>query len=416
MVSRKIQIFLVIMMCGVSIHSNIFAKEQIISPLPTPTQEIVDTSIKKCSKSCLNNLFETGQYFSFIALYSGTKDKALREKFQAASSILDSIILPPLTDSKNGVRIALMMPQKDIGRYSMTSVDSILTYLIARGGNFEFKVFDSQNEEIENLITQYNKAQEENYDYVIAILTSKGLTNLLENIEITTPLFIPTINQKQAAQFAQNKNVFFGGIDYDKQMDMMIKLADSKNATLIGLNDDKAVGKMLGELLNTKSQNLIIQEEITQQKTTNFKQSFAKIRANIKNSMIILNTSVIKSGLIIPQIANTKVLPIAFLSSQMNYNPSLLGLMPKEDTKRLFIVNAISPINTKLLAFSELMNADLQYDWVNYATALAIDILLAYNDKGHTRFFTEKLQNNQVIYHNKFYGVKDSHFIPVKLR
>lgn len=109
-------------------------------------------------------------------------------------------------------------------------------------------------------------------------------------------------------------------------------------------------------------------------------------------------------------------MPLAFLSSQINYNPSLIGLMPQEDSKKLYIVNVINPISIRLLAFSELMSADLQYDWINYATALATDILLTQNNKKAIRFFNEKLQNNQVIYNDKFYGVKDSHFVPVKLR
>ena len=90
--------------------------------------------------------------------------------------------------------------------------------------------------------------------------------------------------------------------------------------------------------------------------------------------------------------------------------------MPQEDTKKLFVVSAISPIHTRLLLFNEILSADLQYDWVNYATALSVDVFLTQGNKANQRFFSEGLQGNQVVYHNRFHGVKDSHFIPVKLK
>ncbi|RDU59481.1 hypothetical protein [Helicobacter sp. MIT 14-3879] len=393
-----------------------FAKEQIISPIPLPSQEIADLDIKKCSKSCLNKLFEEGQYFSFLSLYRDNNDKALREKFQVASGILDSAILHPVSIAQSGIRIALLIPQKNIGRYSVSSADSILAYLIAKGGDFEFNVFDSQNEESTNLSQTYHVIQKQNFDYVIAILTSKGLENLLQNTEITLPIFIPTLNQTQISPSLNTQNLFFGGIDYHKQIDMMLTLAHSKKAKIISYNDNGVIGKMLGNIIEKKSQDTLVSEIVDSKKATKFNESINKIRKNLKESMIILNTSVIKSGLIIPQIGNTKTMPMAFLSSQINYNPSLLKLVPKEDSTKIFVVNAISPVNIKLLAFSDLLSSDLQYDWVNYATALAVDIMLANSTKGGIRFFGEKLQGNQVLYNDRFYGVKDAHFVPVKLR
>ncbi len=391
-------------------------KEHIMSPLPVPEQEIMDINIKKCSKSCLNKLYEHGQFFSFVSLYHHTKDKALLEKYQNALAELGISTLISLLDSSEGLRIALMVPQKNVGRYSVTSADAILAYLIAHGDNFSFKIFDSQNEDVKNIVATYNQIERENYDVIISILTPKGLENLLQNVNITTPLFIPTINEKQAVKFAPNHNVFFGGIDYEKQVDMMLGFAVQKQSAIISLNDDGMVGKTIGAIVQSRANHPIKQESIDTKKSTNFAPVIAKIRPNIRNSMVILNTSIIKSGLIVPQMGNARTMPAAFLSTQINYNLSLLGLMPKEDTKKLFIINAISPIHTHLLMFNEILSADLQYDWVNYATALCIDIFLSQNNQKNTRFFMESLQGNQILYNDRFYGVKDSHFIPVKLR
>ncbi len=398
----------------VFIHLAI-AKEHIMSPLPAPEQEVMDVEIRKCSKSCLNKLYESEQFFSFASHYRPTKDKTINERYQAVAEELGIKALLPLFDSSSGLRVALMIPQKNVGRYSVTSSDAILAYLIAHGNNFSFKVFDTQNEEVNNLVASYNKISEEEYDLIISILTPRGLENLLQNADITTPLFVPTINEKQAVKFVPNKNIFFGGIDYESQVNMMVTLAEQKKSAIISFNDDSMIGKMIGAIMQSRT-NAAKQEVIDSKKSTNFAPVIAKYKQGIRNSMVMLNTSVIKSGLIIPQMGNARAMPSVFLSTQINYNPSLLTLMPKEDTKKLFVVSAISPIHTRLLLFNEILSADLQYDWVNYATALALDIFLTQGNRTNIRFFMESLQGNQVMYNNRFYGVKDSHFIPVKLK
>lgn len=398
----------------VFIHLAI-AKEHIMSPLPAPEQEVMDVEIRKCSKSCLNKLYESEQFFSFASHYRPTKDKTINERYQAVAEELGIKALLPLFDSSSGLRVALMIPQKNVGRYSVTSSDAILAYLIAHGNNFSFKVFDTQNEEVNNLVASYNKISEEEYDLIISILTPRGLENLLQNADITTPLFVPTINEKQAVKFVPNKNIFFGGIDYESQVNMMVTLAEQKKSAIISFNDDSMIGKMIGAIMQSRT-NTAKQEVIDSKKSTNFAPVIAKYKQGIRNSMVVLNTSVIKSGLIIPQMGNARAMPSVFLSTQINYNPSLLTLMPKEDTKKLFVVSAISPIHTRLLLFNEILSADLQYDWVNYATALALDIFLTQGNRTNIRFFMESLQGNQVMYNNRFYGVKDSHFIPVKLK
>ncbi len=398
----------------VFIHLAI-AKEHIMSPLPAPEQEVMDVEIRKCSKSCLNKLYESEQFFSFASYYRPTKDKTINERYQAVAEELGIKALLPLFDSSSGLRVALMIPQKNVGRYSVTSSDAILAYLIAHGNNFSFKVFDTQNEEVNNLVASYNKISEEEYDLIISILTPRGLENLLQNADITTPLFVPTINEKQAVKFVPNKNIFFGGIDYESQVNMMVTLAEQKKSAIISFNDDSMIGKMIGAIMQSRT-NTAKQEVIDSKKSTNFAPVIAKYKQGIRNSMVMLNTSVIKSGLIIPQMGNARAMPSVFLSTQINYNPSLLTLMPKEDTKKLFVVSAISPIHTRLLLFNEILSADLQYDWVNYATALALDIFLTQGNRTNIRFFMESLQGNQVMYNNRFYGVKDSHFIPVKLK
>lgn len=399
------------------------AQEEKLSPIPSPKQEVVNLSSEDCDVACMRYLVKEERYFSLIALYPSNAYRAFNKHFREALKLYvdygelkyASLNIPNVIRNER-LKIALMMPQKSIGRYSSTSADSIISYLMARDIDFEFKAFDTKDESIENLKSTYLSIQDQNYDYIIAILTANGLGNLLENTDIDTPIFVPTVNKNQVKADYITDNVYFGGIDYDRQIDTILDFSNSKNASIISLDDDGVVGKQLGAKIKEKSERLVSQHTIDSKSANSFRSIFSKIKPNIKKSIIVLNTSLVKTGLIIPQIGNTRTMPIAFLSTQVNFNPSLISLMPPEDAKRLFIVSIINPLAKKILETSELMSANLKYDWVNYSTALCVDILLKIDNRIDERFFSEKLYENQIIYSNRFYGIKDSHFIPVSIK
>lgn len=394
------------------------AREQFLSPIPPPSQEVVKLDTKQCGKSCLEELFYNDYPFSFMANFLANpkayKDEELTKKFKdLAAEILDFTpdYLPKVTIT--APRIALLIPQKSIGRYSASSADSILAYLITRGVDFSFKVFDSVDESPQNLSRTYSEIEKQGFDYAVAIITSKGLESLLANSKISIPLFVPTVSKAQISQDLPIEGVVFGGLDYGKQISMLVNLAASKQAGIISYNDDSPIGRMLGELVASRAQNLLSSEAIDSKKAAKFSDHINKARKNLKTSIVILNTSANKSGVIVPQIGSAKLLPIAFLSPQVNYNPYLLRLLQKEDAKKIFVVSAIGSIPPNLIAFSDLLSADLQYDWVNYATALAIDLMLE-GEGG--RLFTEVIEDQQVLYNDRFYGIRDGHFVPMDPR
>lgn len=394
------------------------AREQFLSPIPPPSQEVVKLDTKQCGKSCLEELFYNDYPFSFMANFLANskayKDEELTKKFKdLAAEILDftTDYLPKVTIT--APRIALLIPQKSIGRYSASSADSILAYLITRGVDFSFKVFDSVDESPQNLSRTYSEIEKQGFDYAVAIITSKGLESLLANSKISTPLFVPTVSKAQISQDLPIEGVVFGGLDYGKQISMLVNLAASKQAGIISYNDDSPIGRVLGELVASRAQNLLSSEAIDSKKAAKFSDHINKARKNLKTSIVILNTSANKSGVIVPQIGSAKLLPIAFLSPQVNYNPYLLRLLQKEDAKKIFVVSAIGSIPPNLIAFSDLLSADLQYDWVNYATALAIDLMLE-GEGG--RLFTEVIEDQQVLYNDRFYGIRDGHFVPMDPR
>ena len=77
-------------------------------------------------------------------------------------------------------------------------------------------------------------------------------------------------------KFAPNKNVYFGGIDYESQVNMMVTLAEQKKNAIISFNDDGMIGKMIGAIVQSRAGN-VRQEIIDSKKSTNFAPSSQNI-------------------------------------------------------------------------------------------------------------------------------------------
>lgn len=379
------------------------AKSYIISPLPLPQQEVLNISTDKCGTSCLLNYFARGEFFSFIAFFDPQSDNTeLRSKLAAVLDdlgISDSVI-PSSIQSNVKIKLALLMPKKIIGRYSASSVDTILAYLMARGNDFVFEIFDSGDENINNLKNTYNKIVANDYDFVIAILTQNG-AQAFTKLDIPLPTYLPTINKKQINHTSIAKNIIFGGIDYEAQIDILLSLSGNKN--IIAYNDKSAVGQNLGNILRSKGKRIVIEEVIDSQSATVFSQKFKRYESQITGSAIFFNTPVIKTGLMASQLALSKKVPDKLLSTQINFHPSLLLLIQRDDRKNLFIANVINNQNQRLVEYVSLLGGDLRYDWVNYSTAIGVEQLISGYINRNSQFFSERLKDSQVEYINRIY-------------
>lgn len=400
---KIIPIFLVLFLVLCFLKTEVYAKSYIISPLPLPQQEVLNVSTDKCSNSCLSDLFVKGQFFSFIAFFSNqARDTELRAKL---SSILGDLgifdqIIGPEKNSNVRIKLALLMPKKIIGRYSVTSIDTILAYLMARGNDFVFEVFDTGDESVGAIKNTYNKIAQSNYDFVVAIFTLNGAQELA-NLSINIPTYLPTINKRQLKNPPSNKNLYFGGIDYEAQIDVLLSLAGDK--PIVAYNDNSFVGRNLGNILKSKTSKLVYEEVIDSQAATTFVQRLRIHERSIAGNNVFFNTPVVKTGLMASQLALSKKLPDKLLSTQINFNPSLLLLIQREDRKNLYITNVISNKNQYLVEYASLLGGDLRYDWVNYSTAIGVEQLISSHIAENHRFFQERLKDGQVEYINKIY-------------
>lgn len=393
-------------LCALSANGNVF------SNIPTAKIEIINLNPESCEKSCLRDLAKNKKIFSFIARFDkNIDDEDLQNtmlEYTKQIGVYYKVRFDLLDDK---LEVALLMPKKTIGKYSTTTIDTILSYFAFRDIDFRFKVFDSIDENEESIIKAVNALQDEHFHFIIAILSKEENLPILQNLHL--PIYIPTLKKPQNWSEESNNNIVFGGISYDSQIDLLLNEV-SKN-TIISYNDDSALGAMIGQILADKiAQNdkyHFIKEVVTNKDATNFSNNLAKREKHIKNGNIFLNTRVIISGLLLSQIGILKETPDMIFSTQVNYNPAILSLLRGINTKNLIVANSIGKTNEKLLEYGYLLSSDLKYDWVNYSTAIGLDLFLSKMKDDIKRHFSEEIINGEVSYKTQLYGIENDIFV-----
>ena len=312
---------------------------------------------------------------------------------------------------KSAFRVALLIPKQLVGRYSVNISNTILAYLIARGIDYEFELFDSIDESSRNLKTHYDRIKQGNFHLVIAILSQQGVENLIDSVWITYPTYVPTINRERIAR-STPRNLYFGGISYKEQLDMLLPLM--RDARVVEYGDDSQIGLYLTNLFNTYNLSPTRQRTINNQDASNFTRMLPQEAPYFAGQNLLLNTSASKSGLLLSQIRYSARTPKRFLSTQVNFNPTILQLSMPSSRRNFFVVNAIGESDKKLNEYATLLNSDLQYDWVSYATCIGVEFGLSLYERGFKRYFEESMQSNQIQYKNRIFTTNESAFIPAQ--
>lgn len=309
------------------------------------------------------------------------------------------------------LKIALMMPKKIIGRYSVATIDTILAYLSARGKDFEFEVFDCGDEEEQSIQNIYQQIYSQDYQFIIAIFTTKGAYES-SKLPLKIPLYIPTVNKTQI-DFDPSLSplLFFGGISYEDQINELLKFQSGTHT--IAYNDDSPVGERLSLLLQEKIPQ-VQEQTITNEIAATFSKSKKTQEELIYQADVFLNTPVVKTGLLLSQIGYFRKKASSFLSTQINYNPSLSILTQQRDRENLYIASSIGESDQKLVEYASLLNSDLKYDWVNYSTALGMEIFYRLIHPESLVYFKENILDNQMQYQVKIYQIDTKGFYEVK--
>ncbi|WP_086224768.1 hypothetical protein [Campylobacter devanensis] len=343
-------------------------------------------SQSRCDKECLKELSRGVDFIQFI--YTPL---TMSEPFKSYyAGIKKLAIIPEIEIGRKDIKVALIIPQNVIKSYSVVVSDSVFAYIFKRDVGSHIEIFYSGDESAENLNLAINRAKNAGFKYLIAPLTTNGLEIVNSDDYDDLIFYIPTINIKNISN--PRSNLFFGGIDYEAQIQKLLTKANHK---ITAFGDGSRVSDMLNNLVSNNTNEPYIKNI----EGSDIKLNFLKNNYKVKNSSIFLNTPLIKSALLSSQFRVFELTPHILLSTQLNYNSALISLTQSGDRKNMYIANSIMTPDSQLETLSAILGEKLDYDWVAYSTMIGMDfIYLNYINKSAKAIFKEEMQNNQIQY------------------
>ncbi|ADN09359.1 hypothetical protein [Sulfurimonas autotrophica] len=395
----------------------IFAQSFMISNIPIPRIYIQDLDPYACNNTCMRELLDNGQIFSFLS----HANKKLTDKDLDEARIINIAVLN-LGASNAGakLKIALLLPYNKIGKYASTTTNATFAYLMTKSNSFMLKSYKIEKEDISDLQQALSQIESDGFDYVIAPLTAQGVNNVIE-LNPNLNIYFPTINKKDVD--TMSTSLIFGGIDYKKQSQMLLHEAVSP---LVIFSDKSQTGKKLAfyqeeEFLHPSTDvndTMFYDDEVsvysedtnlTQEKkvfkyfisrrTTNL-EKYLKKNEDIVNASFFVNTPIIKTGMILSQLTLYDANATNILSTQINYDPLLLSMTQYSDRKNMIVANSITQDNNVLIETNSLLGNDIVYDWINYTTTVGIDYFYA-QITGEDREYNINVSDNQMVYNIK---------------
>jgi SRSO17 transposase len=290
-------------------------------------------------------------------------------------------------------KIAIIFPSKVVGKYAKDAINTMMAYMLHNNIKFNFEVFDSLTQDNNNINRVFSEINEKRFTNVIALFTQDSIDTLLEVQDLDRlNLYLPLINKNEVVKSPQN--IVFGAIDYKNQIETLLTQSNKQNSIFYTNN---ALGLKLKEYVENSNQNVKATTVIN--KHTNVFKRIVKNK-KLRNSSLFLNTSIIKSSIILSQLRAHEANVYKILSTQLNYTPLVISLTQYPDRKNFVIANSIERTDLKLQESLALFDADIEYNWVNYATLIGMDYLYKKDDSG---LFPSKIEDNQVKYNVRLY-------------
>ncbi|MCW8837469.1 MAG: hypothetical protein OQK11_02085 [Thiovulaceae bacterium] len=397
------------------------AQSYLISNIPLPKTYIQNLDPYPCDEECLQNFLDNDMILSFLS----HADKQLNNAKQDEVRMMSISILNLGSQVSNKLKIALLLPYKKIGRYAASTTNASFAYLLARNQDFELKTYNIETEKYEDIEKALYEIQENGFEYIIAPFTQEGASTLI-SLKPYENIYFPTINKKDLNTTLPN--IYFGGIDYRAQSDLLLKEAVSP---LVIFYDKSPTGKKLAEYeekmfkledINSSDANnsLVLKNEAygllefntdenaslednrtvvkfsIPRRTTNLEKQLFE-NEEIKRGSFFINTPIVKSSMIISQLTMYDTNSTNVLSTQINYDPLILSLTQFEDRESMIIANSITHNNSIFIETNSLLGNDIVYDWINYTTTVGMDYFFNKITKQDRQYKIDVI-NNQMQY------------------
>ncbi len=428
---------------------TLFGESFLISNIPIPKTYIQNLDPYPCNQQCLQEYLDKGMIFSFLSHVDSKLQKQSLDDVRMMSVSILNLGSNVVCDK---IKIALLLPYKIIGKYASSTTNAAFAYLIAKNRSFELKSYKIESEEYEDLQNTLFQIQADGFNYVIAPLTKNGAFTVAQ-IDPQINVYFPTVNKKDVN--STSEFLYFGGIDYQAQNDMLLEESVSP---LVILYDQSNIGKTLAyyqekkfmemdilnrhlyDDLNDTNQTLsyednesfddinnselfvdepleyLTQEEkkvikfLIPKRTTNLERQL-KDNENIQHGSFFINTPIVKSGMIMSQLTLYDANATNILSTQINYDPLLFSMTQYKDRKMMIIANSITSQNNVFIETNSLLGNDIVYDWINYTTTIGVDYFFNLLTKENREYAIE-IYDNQMLYPIELLQPSKSRFIP----
>lgn len=314
------------------------------------------------------------------------------------------------TPSKE-VKIAFICAPKVIGKYSQSTYNVALATLLGKHlQTATLKRFDISDESIESLSLVLSKIHQEGFNALLAPLTLSG-TQRIATLEKEIPVFIPTAHKRDVPDAPDN--IVFGSIDYMKQIQALLPYMGNSIAIFY---DDSAVGIHLKKntemlFMETDGSKKTLASYAVNAQGDNIISHLSK-PSNFNKKSIILHLPIVKSAILTSQMTFNGIKERNILSTQINVDPALITLTQYHDRKNMILANSIIEHPPAVTESNALMNNDIYFDWINYATSVGADYLIA-QLTNNEREYSMRLIDSQVIYPVELLKAKEFGFEPI---
>jgi hypothetical protein len=353
-----------------------------LSNAPLPATELLNVTVEACDETCQQRYLMEEKFFSFGARAADVNPEALYYK---------NFFSP--NRYKDTMKIAVLLPTRVIGRYSIFVTNAVTAHLLAENDRFVLKTFDSGDESEAGLQEALKNIIREGYAYCIAPVTLEGANNLAR-INSALNIFIPTVHQSSVETF--NPMLTFGGIDYKKQIDTLKSFIKKE---LYVFDEAGQVSQTITDYA-IQSTDLPITRLTIKNHIVKYNAIFDAIPMD-DSSSALLNTQPVKTSLLLSQFTYHDLNISSILSTQINYNPILLSLTQSSDIQNFYIANSITTKNAKIEEFNSLLHNDIVFDWINYSASILSDVITNFikdDYTGKSKAFSLMLHDRQIQY------------------
>ncbi|AXH09276.1 hypothetical protein CP960_02080 [Malaciobacter halophilus] len=327
-----------------------------------------------------------------------TKQEQVKEEIAFDKLSEDEIVINEVKsiedkDLDDVFKLAVVYPSKVVGKYANNTVNTITAYLLFKNEKFKVETFDTIDESMLSIENSVKQLKDAGYEKVIALFTNEGYKKLASfSFDSDVKIYFPLIN-KQTVSIIKD-NFLFGGISYKKQIDLLQSLSNGKNIMYYQKN---YLGNKLKTIYENSVQNIITIKNV-ESRNNDYRRLVNDNR--LDKAAVMLNTSIIKTSIILSQIRAFEKEPEVVLSTQLNFNPLLISLTQAEDRTSFVLANSIDATNEKLEDILDSLGADIVYDWVNYSSLVGVNRLFDENKSG---LIKTKFEENRVLYEPKLY-------------